>query len=216
MAWIAQGFICISPAMYSPHFWHGVFYYIRRPSGLVSWISYAYQPLSNLIQLTYYLNSLQYTYIYQFHLLEKAFGSSPPEHNFLNSGLAQLGYFAIYSTQTFLYFITQPKGPEFNSCSKHLLQILFHPPFSPQFISIHLYILHPHSPLPNNNVLGSIPTLIKHQEGHYWRIQPSTGTLKLSITTTSTYFVNQAAHLEHILYHVNKSCQAYLGGLVFW
>ncbi|KNZ60764.1 hypothetical protein VP01_1503g3 [Puccinia sorghi] len=40
-------------------------------------------------------------------------------------------------------------------------------------IFIHFYILHPHLPLANTNVLGSIPTLRKYKEGQHLRSQPS-------------------------------------------
>ena len=178
-----------------------IFYYIRRPSAchlypetipsshhlthweLVNNYSSTYSQLGILSYI--FLSFLSQKYIYKstsltFNYMRKTnrithqvLGSIAPGYNFLKSGLNQLGYLAIYSTQHFLIFITQPKGPKFNSYPKHIFTLPFHPPFSPQFIFIHLYILHPHSPLLNNNVLDSIPTLSKHHNGHHLRIKPS-------------------------------------------
>ena len=120
-----------------------IFYYIRRPSAchlypqtipsshhLTYWalvnnysstysqlgiLSYIF--LSFLYQKYIYIStSLTFTYKRKTkRITHQVLGSTPPGYNFLNSGLIQLGYFNIYSTHSFLYFINQPKGSEFNS-----------------------------------------------------------------------------------------------------
>ncbi|KNZ59439.1 hypothetical protein VP01_172g5 [Puccinia sorghi] len=92
--------------------------------GTSTLISFNYRENLTLINLytLYVLLHLIAIYIYNLHPLQKTLGSSPPEQKPLNSGLAQLGFFAIYSTQSFLNFIHQPNGPEFNPWLKNLLQ----------------------------------------------------------------------------------------------
>ena len=64
----------------------------------------------------YISTSLTFTYKRKTkRITHQVLGSTPPGYNFLNSGLIQLGYFNIYSTHSFLYFINQLKGSEFNS-----------------------------------------------------------------------------------------------------
>ena len=89
---------------------------------LVSWKSYPYKPFSTLY------TTLPHCNIYiKFHLIQKALGYSPLEHTSPHSGLAQLGYFAIYPTHNFSTFIPPSKGPDFNSWLRHLLPHPLHP-----------------------------------------------------------------------------------------
>ncbi|KNZ43936.1 hypothetical protein VP01_969g2 [Puccinia sorghi] len=72
-------------------------------------VSYFY---SYIPSKQYYLTSFK-IYMHQLHLSQRTLVSSPPQKNSLNSVLAHLGDFSIYSTQSFFNYRAHPKDLNF-------------------------------------------------------------------------------------------------------